>query len=508
MKISTLSIFLTLNTLLIAGGSKSQDLNKLTVSVQLKNASLKQSFHIIESLTKLSFTYKTNDIAGYSSISYNATDIPVAKLLVDLLFNTDLGYEQLNSNIIIKKVKKETKQVAASNGPDNATIVFAGGIKGKITNEKGEPLANASVVIAGLRKGAAASADGSFTINALKGGRYRVQVSAIGYQTEIREIEVNENEEQEVNFQLKEDNSKLNDVVVTALGIKREVRTIGYASQTVTGAQLAQSQQPNLINALQGKVAGVTISSAGGGPGQGASILIRGINSLNPDKDNQPLFVIDGLPVDNSTYTVGTDGNRGTQMANRISDINPEDIETVNILRGGAATALYGLRGANGVVVITTKSAKAGNLQVHFSSSYSMDNVDKYPELQLKYTMGFGGKLSNYDSTSFWPAWGPTVEQARTVDPNHPAQLWNNWKRAYGTGHQYRNAITFSGGTDKATFSSSLSYFKQNGLIPFTWYQNITARINGQLKFSDQFKMGTSIYYANTNGNFYDADRF
>ncbi|HVX26843.1 MAG TPA: SusC/RagA family TonB-linked outer membrane protein [Parafilimonas sp.] len=300
-------------------------------------------------------------------------------------------------------------------------------------------------------------------------------------------------------------NGNLNDVVVTALGIKREVRSLGYASQEVSATQIAQSGQSNLVNALQGKVAGVTISSAGGGPGQGASILIRGVNSLDPSKSNEPLFVIDGLPVDNSTFTTGTDGNRGVQMPNRISDINPEDIESVNILRGGAATALYGLRGANGVVVITTKSGHAGALRVNFSSSYSIDNVDKTPDVQLKYTQGYEGE---YDSTSFWPAWGPTVEDARQIDPTHPAQLFNNWKHAYNTGHQYRDVVSFSGGTDKATFSSSLSYMHQNGLIPFTWYQDITARINGQLKFSDKFKMGTSIYYANTDGNFYDADRY
>jgi len=186
-------------------------------------------------------------------------------------------------------------------------------------------------------------------------------------------------------------------------------------------------------------------------------------------------------------------------MSNRISDINPEDIESINILRGGAATALYGLRGANGVVVITTKAGQAGRLKVNASSSYSIDKADKYPEQQLTYTQGYSGV---YDSVSFWPAWGPTVADARQIDPTHPATLQNTWKRAYNTGHQFKNAVSFSGGSDKATFSSSLSYLKQVGLIPFTWYQDITARTNGQLKFSDKFKMNTSLYYSNTNGNF------
>ena len=496
-----LSLF-WLAPLVIAGVAQGQDLTKTTVSLQSKNTSLKQTLHSIESQTPFSFTYKTNDIAGYSNISYNYNSVSVAALLDELLRNTGLNYEVVNNNIIIKRSSKDEAE------KENANPTVDGTVRGKITNAKGEPVGNASIQLQGAKRGASANAEGNFTISGVKAGNYTLQVSSVGYTPQSLPISVKDNEALDLNIVLIPDSSQLNEVVVTALGIKREQKTLGFASQQVTGAQLTQSQQPNLINALQGKVAGVTISSTGGGPGQGASILIRGINSLNPDKDNQPLFVIDGLPVDNSTYTVGTDGNRGTQMANRISDINPEDIENVNILRGGAATALYGLRGANGVVVITTKSGRAGTFQVHFSSSYSWDQVDKYPDLQLKYTMGFGGKVTDYDNTSFWPAWGPTVAEAKTVDPDHPDQLWNNWKRAYNTGHQFRNTVSFSGGNEKATFSSSLSYAKQDGLIPSTYYRDITARVNGQLKFSDQFKMGTSLYYTNTQGNFYDADRY
>lgn len=374
-------------------------------------------------------------------------------------------------------------------------------ITGTITSgDSKQPLENVTVQEKGTTNNVLTSNAGNYSITLLHNNATLV-FSYVGYANK----EVSVGSAQAVNATLDPSGGTLNEVVVTALGIKREVRTLGYASQEVTASQITQSKQSNVLNALQGKVAGVTISSAGGGPGQGATILIRGINSLDPGKSNQPLFVIDGLPVDNSTFTTGTTGARGVQMSNRISDINPEDIESINILRGGAATALYGLRGANGVVVITTKSGQAGALRVNFTSSYSIDQSDKIPDVQLKYTQGY---LGEYDSTSFWPAWGPTVEEARKIDPTHPAKLFNNWKRAYNTGHQYRDAITFAGGTEKATFSSSLSYQRQNGLIPFTWYQDVTARVNGQLKFSDKFKMGTSLYYATTDGNFYDADRY
>ena len=372
-------------------------------------------------------------------------------------------------------------------------------VTGKVVNENGAPVPLATIQQKGTTNAVTANTEGDFTIS-VTGNNPVLVISSVNYEKQTVTVGNRTN----INVAM-QSSGKLSEVVVTALGISRQKRSLGYAAQSVDAQQITESHQTNLINALQGKVAGVTISSAGGGPGQGASILIRGINSLDPSKNSQPLFVIDGLPIDNSTFSTGTTGGRGVQMPNRVSDINPEDIESVNILRGGAATALYGLRGSNGVVVITTKSGQAGRLRVSLNSSYSIDNVDKYPDQQLKYTQGY---LGEYDSTSFWPAWGPTLDEARAIDPTVPAKMENTWKRAYNTGHQYNNSINFSGGTEKATFSSSFSYAKQDGLIPFTWYQDATARVNGQLKFSDKFKMGTSLYYANTDGNFYDADRY
>ena len=363
-----------------------------------------------------------------------------------------------------------------------------------------QPLERAVVQEKGTSNRVLTNNSGNFSIT-ISHANATLTVSFVGYVNK----DVSVDGSQTLNIELAISSGNLNDVVVTALGIKREVRTLGYSSQQVSATEISEAKQPNLINALQGKIAGVTINGSGGGPGQGASILIRGINSLNPSRSNQPLFVIDGLPIDNSTFSTGTSGDRAAALPNRISDINPDDIETINVLKGGAATALYGLRGANGVIVITTKSGQAGKMRVSFNSSYNIDNIDKLPDLQLKYTQGFGGE---YDSTSFWPAWGPTVADAIKIDPTHPAKLPNDWKHAYNTGHQYRSGITLSGGSDKATYSSSFSYLRQNGLIPFTFYQDVNARVNGQLKFSDKFKMGTSLYYTNTNGNFYDANRY
>jgi TonB-linked SusC/RagA family outer membrane protein len=370
-------------------------------------------------------------------------------------------------------------------------------ITGKVVNDDGSPVPLATVEQKGTTNAVTASETGVFSIS-VTGNKPVLVISSVNY--ENQEVTIGSKSYYEVTLK---SSGKLSEVVVTALGITRQKRSLGYSAQSVDAQQLTESHQPNLLNALQGKVAGVTITSAGGGPGQGASILIRGINSIY--KSTDPLFVIDGVPMDNSASDQGTGGGLPASMANRAGDLNPDDIESVNILRGGAATALYGIRGANGVVVITTKKASQGAFKVTYDATYGIDQVDKFPDVQSKFTQGYKGE---YDAASFWPEWGPTVAAAKAIDPTHPDKLYNQYARAYINGNQFRNTLGLSGGTEKASLNSSLSYFKQNGTIPFTWYQDISARVNGKLKFSDKFSMGTSLYYINTDGNFYDANRF
>lgn len=370
-------------------------------------------------------------------------------------------------------------------------------VSGVVTDSNGDPIPLATITQKGTPNAVITSTEGDFSIT-LTGNNPVLVISSVNFNTR----EINVGNQKSFNIQL-ESSGELTEVVVTALGIKRQKRSLGYSAQSVSAEEIAESHQSNLVNALQGKVAGVTITSAGGGPGQGANILIRGVNSLN--LGTQPLFVVDGIPIDNTASSQGAGGGLPASMGNRASDINPNDIESVNILRGGAATALYGLRGANGVVVITTKTATAGKMRVSFNTTYGIDQVNKFPDVQDKYTQG---NIGEYDASSFWPSWGPTVEEAKALDPTHPDKLYGKWKRAYIDGNQSRTNLSFSGGTEKATMTSSVSYFKQNGTIPFTWYQDISARLNGDLKFSEKFKMGTSLYYINTDGNFYDANRF
>ncbi|HXH98824.1 MAG TPA: SusC/RagA family TonB-linked outer membrane protein [Sphingobacteriaceae bacterium] len=366
-------------------------------------------------------------------------------------------------------------------------------VNGKVTiAEDGTALPGVSVKVKGTNAGTTTDPNGNYRIQAPNEDAVLV-FSFIGFTAQ----EVRVGNQNTINVSMASDSRQLEEVVVTtALGIKREQRSLGYTAQSVSGDALTENRQANIVNALQGKVAGVTISSTGGAPGQGARIQIRGVNSIDPSRDNQPLFVIDGIFMDNSTSTQGS-GAAARGMSNRAVDINPDDIESMNILRGGAATALYGLRGANGVVVINTKSGKAGAIKINYQSTYGVENVNTMPEIQSTYSQGFKGK---YNSNDFWPSWGPTVAEAIKLDPTHPAQLYNHVRDAFTTGNQFRNGITVSGGSEKVTFLTSVSQLNHNGVLPSTNFKNYQGRLNTTFKPSDKFNAGASLNVTNSGG--------
>lgn len=374
-------------------------------------------------------------------------------------------------------------------------------VSGKVTSvEFSTALPGVSIIIKGSNTGA----------NTDENGNYRIQVpnsnatlifSSVGYSN--KEIKVGNLST--IDVTLSSQGNELNEVVVTALGISRNKKALTFATQSVGAKEINENLQPNVVNALQGKVAGVTISSVGGGPGQGASIRVRGINSIDVSQSNEPLFVIDGIIMDNSTSTAGAGSSYNVRsVGNRASDINPQDIESINILKGGAATALYGLRGANGVVVITTKKGKSGGIQVGFSSTYGFETISRKPAIQNIYTAGI---LGRYEAINLGPAWGPTIAEAKVIDPTHPDELYNNYEQAYRTGNQLRNTISISGGSENAKVYSSLSYFTHEGMLPFTDYKNISARLNADLKISSKVKTSLNLSYTNSGGYRYDADR-
>ena len=369
-------------------------------------------------------------------------------------------------------------------------------IQGTVSDEDGLPLIAANILVVENGTGAVTDFNGKYTIMASEGQTLRF--SYVGYQTQEVTIEG----QSTIDVVLSEGN-QLDEIVVTSLGLTRRNRPLGYSIDVIESKDLELSVSDNLLNTLQGKATGVQITSNGGGPGQSARIIIRGINSLDPNADNQPLFIVDGVPIDNSTYTVGSNGPR--VQSNRVADLNPDDIESMSILKGGAATALYGVRAANGAVIITTKKGTDGGLKVDLTSSFGFENINKVPETQDMFTQGYEGV---YDANSFWPSWGSTISEAKLQNPEHPDEIFNNYKHGYQQGHKWRHTLAMSGGNTKSNFRLSLSNLDHVGVLPFSNYGNLSARFNGSIQATDRVKLTAGINYVNSGGDRVNADRY
>ncbi|TWR27329.1 SusC/RagA family TonB-linked outer membrane protein [Mucilaginibacter achroorhodeus] len=329
-------------------------------------------------------------------------------------------------------------------------------LKGKVTDEKGLPIAGASVKLKNTGSGTTASAEGNFTIS--YSGRPNLAVSAIGYTTR----EVSLTGQSQLTIALPEDNKVLNEVVVTALGIKRDKKILTYSTQEIKGDVLAQSKEPNLVNAIAGRASGVQVTSSSGSPGSSSRIVIRGGSSFFGD--NQALMVIDGVPVDNSE-TGNLNSGPGT---NRIADIDPSIIANVNILKGAAATALYGSRGANGVIIITTKNGGLNKKPViNFSSGVSFEKP-LLPQLQNKYSQGTNGVYYDGEKQKTSQSWGARMDTLKIN--GQPAKVYNQSDLFFRTGHTYNNTVSIGGGGAASTYLISYSNLNQQGTVPTTQF--------------------------------------
>ena len=278
-------------------------------------------------------------------------------------------------------------------------------IRGTVTSKiDGFPIPGANVLVVGTTNGTQTNFDGNYSLTANVGDV--LSFSYLGTKT----VEVTVQDSNIINVQLEEDSEHLREVVVTALGIKKEAKKLGYSLQTVEGEDLARVRNVDVAATLSGRVTGVQINQNGTGVGGSTSINIRGLSSLVPGQ-NQPLIVVDGVIIDNSSLGQGSFSG-GLDYGNGLSDINPDDIESINILKGGNSTALYGYRGSSGVVVISTKKGKAGKMKIDISTSTTFDNLLVAPELQNSYGQGSfnlaTGELE-YDRNDPG-SWGPALD--------------------------------------------------------------------------------------------------
>jgi TonB-linked SusC/RagA family outer membrane protein len=336
-----------------------------------------------------------------------------------------------------------------------------------VSDDDGTPLAEVTVTNNRTGKKALTSTAGSFSIEARKGDV--LEFNYVGYEKNTFAV----GDGNTASIRLTRAQTQLDDVVVTALGIKKEKKALGYAVQDIKGDELMKNKSPNLINSLNGKIAGVNITNSSGAPGASAQIVIRGGTSVLETSDNQPLFVIDGIPIDNSTPVGNTSYDRmGAAVAgfsNRAMDINPDDIESISVLKGPSAAALYGLRAAAGAIVITTKKGKDGTTQVSFSSRATMNKVAKLPEQQDQFKQG-----NTLTTSPTYLSWGPAFTASDTV--------FNNLEDFFQTGWGIDNNINVSGGSKNGSYFLSAQRLDQTGTVPTTNYKKTALRYNGEQK--------------------------
>lgn len=386
-------------------------------------------------------------------------------------------------------------------------------IRGKITSEKeSETVPGASVMIKGTSIGSLTNEDGTFTISAPNGNGILV-VSFIGYKTQ----ELPVNNRGVIDIVLKEDATVLGEVVVTALNIERDKKALGYSIQPVDLTTATEAREANIANSLKGKVAGVHVNPTTGGAGSSSFVVIRGGSSLAGE--NQPLYVVDGVPIDNQTLDrAGLGGGR--DYGDGINNINPDDIESMSVLKGPAGASLYGARGANGVILITTKSGKGRKgIGLEFNSNAVIEKINVIPTMQSKWGVGYGGSNSfgtaTFNGVSYpaqtgngdffggpldgqmimyahMPEWGPKAYSAQPAD---------NLRNFYNTGKTFTNTVSISGGGDNSTFRASVSDMRNTGILPNNKFERQTINLRATSNITDKLYVEGKVNYVKQKAN-------
>ena len=466
MKLNLLAlVIICLGTQLIANEGKGQSVSDVMITLECKEVTLRHVFAKIEKQSDFRFAYKREQVEKYRSINLAKDNRTLEETLNLVLRNTSLRYKVVNNNIILLEKEKEfVNDEESGNGDADHPSSLDGIVRGKVKNSQGVGVSGATVTLNNTNKIVAADDNGEFAITNVKAGKYTLKVTAVGYVDYTEDIDVTDGTIN-ISVSLSESNEQLGEVVVTALGIQRQTRTLTYSTQKINGEQLNEVRSANIANSLTGKVAGMVVTSNAFGPGSSAKILLRGNRSIAGD--NGALIVVDGAIIDNSSgYNRFGYNSNTNSSSDGISSINPDDVESVNVLKGSAATALYGTTGANGVVIITTKKGKSGKLAVSVNSGATYDSPMLSPEVQNEYAQGNGGVFGVNSPQS----WGPKIAGQQVTDwtgktTNLAAQP-DNLKDFFRGAASLNNAIGLSGGTDVTQTYFSYANVYSEGIVP------------------------------------------
>jgi TonB-linked SusC/RagA family outer membrane protein len=433
--ISTLTLLILSIHLVQALPVKSQPVSQVKIAMELKHESLIQAFEKIEAQSHFRFMYRYKEVKDIRDLNFPYSEQSVEAFLKILLANTALTYRQLNDQILIMPIKNAAVD---STKKQISYIQPLSLVRGRVSNSKGDALVGVSIAVKGRTSGTSTDGNGNFSIDIAANSI--LVFSSIGYISQ----EVSVGSQTTMNIVLIEDSKSMNEVVVTALGIRREAKALTYATQTVKGDEITRTKDPSVINALQGKVPGLTITRSPNGPGSGSNVLLRGNRSITGN--NAPLYVTDGVP-----------GDIGLEDA--------DNIESITVLKGASAAALYGSAGQNGAIIITTKRAAAGKLTVIYNGGLSFDKAQIFQDFQYQYGQGDAGIFVNNSEHSFGPK-----------NDGQKVTLWNGAEVPlagqpdrlpdfFRTGLTVNNSISISGGTDKSQTYFSYGDIEAGGIM-------------------------------------------
>ena len=489
----------------VASESNAQAAKSVTeviLNISFKDEPVMKVFERIERQTYYKFAYNVEDVKDKGIVSGSYKQTSLYDILMDLSKEKGLHFRQVNYSINVALPEKKVIENKVEIVLEDITV------SGRVTDETNEPLPGVSVLIKGTSQGTTTNIDGKYSLQVPENAT--LVFSFVGMQTQ----EVPVRNQTALDVVMEADIASLDEIVVTALGITRNERSLGYATQEVKGENLTYTKEQNLIGSLAGRVAGVqVIGSSGASMGGTQKIKIRGVNTLTGN--DQPLIVLDGTPMSNSNFA----GRSGADYGNIIQDINPDDIESVNVLKGPAASALYGLRGQHGVIMITTKKGAKGNkMNVEYSGAFSVEKTGNFMPLQNLYGGGSNQEFRTLDdgtpyaNTSVDESWGPKmdgtpVRQFYSFFPQDPdygkltpySPHPDNVKDYYELGNTINNNISVSGGGEASSFRLSYNHTDINGVEPNTWLKRNNLGFNGSLDIIDKLTVSTSLNYANND---------
>ena len=433
-------------------------------TIHLEKVPMEQVVNEIEKQSRYLFLFNKDIDSRRIIVSVNAENQTITQILPALFKDTGLDYTIEGMSILV------TKKADASEKPVQ--------VRGKVLDQQGLPIVGASVIVQGTTVGVSTDAQGRFELEVPAPAASRVlEISYLGYET----ARVAVGSRTRFDVTLREAASEIEQVVVTALGIKRQEKALSYNVQQVAPSDITMVKDANFMNSLTGKVAGVTINTSSSGVGGASKVVMRGTKSIL--QSSNALYVIDGIPMNNVGGGGGTEfDSRGATEA--IADLNPEDIESISVLTGASAAALYGSSAANGAIMITTKKGQAGQFKVTYSSQTEFLAPFVMPEFQNRYGTGSYGSVSGSPVYS----WGPKLTEA--------ARTGYTPDEFFETGHVYTNAVTLSGGTEKNQTYFSAAAVNSDGIIPNNYYDRYNFTFRNSTQFlQDRLHLDVSASY-------------